>query len=251
MITMAGRRPIFYPFSFILILLFIILILLGPFLIYFFFFTALSIGTALGISLIELFLLFTAIMLGSAINIPIREYSNPANQYLEREISFFGITFTMPVTSQKTVVCVNVGGAVIPAGVSLYFIISSLITYSYARSEFILTALVTLAVVILVSNRFAKVVENVGITLPMFLPPTVTVLTSLIVSYMLNCPLDLLGRIAFSTGVLGVLIGADILNLKKIRKIGAPMISIGGAGSFDGIFITGVISAILSVLFMV
>lgn len=249
---MSDRRgPILYPFPFILILLFIILILFAPLLIYFFFFTALSIGTALSMSLIEIFLLFMAIMMGSAVNIPIKEYNNPENYYLEREVSFFGIRFRMPVTNQKTVICVNIGGAVIPAGASLYFIISSLITYSFVRLEFILTALVTLSVVILVSNKFAKIVENVGITLPMFLPPSVTVLTSLIASYIFSCPLDLLGRIAFSTGVLGVLIGADLLNLKKIRKIGAPMISIGGAGSFDGIFITGVISAILSVLFMV
>lgn len=249
---MSDRRgPIFYPFPFILILLFIILILFAPLLIYFFFFTALSIGTALGMSLIELFLLFMAIMIGSAINIPIKEYNNPENYYMEREVSFFGITFRMPVENQKTVICVNVGGAVIPSCVSLYFILSSLANYTNIRLEFIATLLVTLLVVIVVSNRFAKTVENVGITLPMFLPPSVTVLTSLVTSYLFGCPLDLLGRIAFSSGVLGVLIGADLLNLKKITKIGAPMVSIGGAGSFDGIFITGIISAILSVLFMI
>lgn len=218
--------------------------------IYLFFFTALSIGTALDIGLVELFLLFMAITIGSAINIPLKEYNNPENYYLEREVSFFGVRFKIPAVNQKTVVCMNLGGAVIPAGVSLYFIISSLMNYPNIRLEFITTLLITLLVVTVVSNRFAKIVD-IGITLPIFLPPTVTVLTALVLSYILNCPLDLLGRISFSSGVLGVLIGADILNLKKVRKIGAPMISIGGAGSFDGIFITGVISAIVSVLFMI
>jgi uncharacterized membrane protein len=45
---------------------------------------------------------------------------------------------------------------------------------------------------------------------------------------------------------LGTLIGADILNLKKIRNLGAPVASIGGAGTFDGIFLTGILAVILS-----
>jgi uncharacterized membrane protein len=46
-------------------------------------------------------------------------------------------------------------------------------------------------------------------------------------------------------GVVGVLIGADLLNLGKVSKLGAPILSIGGAGTFDGIFLTGLISVLL------
>jgi len=44
------------------------------------------------------------------------------------------------------------------------------------------------------------------------------------------------------------LIGADLLNLGKIQGLGAPVASIGGAGTFDGIFITGVLAALLTPL---
>ena len=51
--------------------------------------------------------------------------------------------------------------------------------------------------------------------------------------------------LAYICGVLGVLIGADLLNLNKIKKLGAPTASIGGAGTFDGIFLTGVLAVLL------
>jgi uncharacterized membrane protein len=46
-------------------------------------------------------------------------------------------------------------------------------------------------------------------------------------------------------GTMGVLIGADILNLKKAQKYGG-FLSIGGAGVFDGIFLVGIVSALLT-----
>src|SRR5437773_1132936 len=44
----------------------------------------------------------------------------------------------------------------------------------------------------------------------------------------------------------GTLIGADLLNLGQIQGLGAPVASIGGAGTFDGIFITGILAVLLA-----
>ncbi|MGD0979199.1 MAG: DUF1614 domain-containing protein [Candidatus Bathyarchaeia archaeon] len=52
--------------------------------------------------------------------------------------------------------------------------------------------------------------------------------------------------IAYVSGVLGTLIGADLSNLNRIPKLGAPVASIGGAGTFDGIFLTGIIAVLLA-----
>ena len=52
--------------------------------------------------------------------------------------------------------------------------------------------------------------------------------------------------LAYISGTLGVLIGADLLRLGDIRKLGAPFASIGGAGTFDGIFITGIVAVLLA-----
>jgi uncharacterized membrane protein len=43
-----------------------------------------------------------------------------------------------------------------------------------------------------------------------------------------------------------VLIGADLLNLRKLQGLGAPIVSIGGAGTFDGIFVTGLMAVLLA-----
>jgi len=43
-----------------------------------------------------------------------------------------------------------------------------------------------------------------------------------------------------------VIIGADLLRLPDIRRLGTPFASIGGAGTFDGIFITGIVAVLLA-----
>jgi uncharacterized membrane protein len=51
---------------------------------------------------------------------------------------------------------------------------------------------------------------------------------------------------AYIAGSLGTLIGADLLNLDKVRGLGAPVVSIGGAGTFDGIFLAGIVAVLLA-----
>ena len=51
--------------------------------------------------------------------------------------------------------------------------------------------------------------------------------------------------VAYVAGSMGTLIGADLLNLHRFAEIGAPVVSIGGAGTFDGVFLTGIIAGLL------
>jgi uncharacterized membrane protein len=46
--------------------------------------------------------------------------------------------------------------------------------------------------------------------------------------------------------VLGPLIGADLLHLRDIEKIATGIASIGGAGTFDGIVLSGIVAAYLA-----
>ena len=52
--------------------------------------------------------------------------------------------------------------------------------------------------------------------------------------------------IAYVASTLGTLIGADVMNLTKLRGLGTPVASIGGAGTFDGIFLAGIIAVLLA-----
>jgi len=93
-----------------------------------------------------------------------------------------------------------------------------------------------------------RVVRGLGIATPAFIPPTITALTTLLI-YQVGIPSNPM-RIAYIGGTLGTLIGADILNLHRIPRLGAPIVSIGGAGTFDGIYTTGLISVLLILLLL-
>ena len=99
-----------------------------------------------------------------------------------------------------------------------------------------------LSVVAAVCFALARPVEGVGITIPVLIPPIIAA----VLAYLL-VP-DPVGRtaVAYTAGVLGTLIGADILNLPRIHRLGAHVVSIGGAGVFDGIFLVGILAAILT-----
>ena len=76
--------------------------------------------------------------------------------------------------------------------------------------------------------------------MPVLIAPLAAALVAILLDPAHSAPL------AYISGTLGVLIGADILRLKDIRKLGVPLAAIGGAGTFDGIFITGIVAVLLA-----
>jgi uncharacterized membrane protein len=57
---------------------------------------------------------------------------------------------------------------------------------------------------------------------------------------------ELATPVAFVAGVLGPLVGADLLHLREIPRVATGMASIGGAGTFDGIVLSGILAAYLA-----
>jgi uncharacterized membrane protein len=127
---------------------------------------------------------------------------------------------------------INVGGAVIPALLSLYLL---------THMQLTLGVPVVVGLVTLVSNRLARPVRGLGIAIPGLIPPVVAALGAYFF-----CPQELRAPTAYIAGTMGILVGADILKLKEIGKLGAPVASIGGAGTFDAIFLSGIIAVLLS-----
>jgi uncharacterized membrane protein len=81
-----------------------------------------------------------------------------------------------------------------------------------------------------------------GIAIPVFIPPLAAAAVALILSRRQVAPL------AYISGSLGTLIGADLLNLGRIQSLGTPIASIGGSGTFDGIFVTGLMAVLFAIL---
>ncbi|MGR8931382.1 MAG: DUF1614 domain-containing protein [Gammaproteobacteria bacterium] len=172
-------------------------------------------------------------LLGSGINIPL----------FRLKIKEAGHLVTMPgrkpvwelyqpAKEGYTVIAVNVGGGLIPIGLSLYFISLQVV----AGADW----LIALAIVTAISYKLSRPIPGFGIGMPILIAP----LASVFIALMLDRAHA--AQLAYISGVLGVLIGADILRIKNIASLGVPLASIGGAGTFDGIFMTGIIAALLA-----
>ncbi|MGD0203711.1 MAG: DUF1614 domain-containing protein [Candidatus Bathyarchaeia archaeon] len=201
------------------------------------FFGAISIAFEnVGFTPVTILLLLAATLIGSFINIPLLKLKANVPVIREESVSWFGMTYRIPQVEYGeavTLVAVNVGGALIPTAVCIYLLIKS-------ASSMIFLSFIGVLAVALVTHLVARPVKGVGITTPMFIPPIAAAVAAIILS-----PAHPI-TIAYVSGVLGSLIGADLSNLRKIPKLGAQVASIGGAGTFDGIFLTGIIAVLLA-----
>jgi uncharacterized membrane protein len=102
--------------------------------------------------------------------------------------------------------------------------------------------LVGVIIVSLICHMIAEPVPGIGIAIPVFIPPIATAIVAVLLSRRYAAPL------AYVAGSLGTLIGADLMNLGELRTLGAPVASIGGAGTFDGIFVTGLTAVLLAAI---
>ncbi len=180
------------------------------------------------ISELTLLVILGLSLIGSYVNIPVAYL--PAHRILTAdEIHFFGMTYVIPVVreTRATVVAVNLGGAVIPVVLSLYLLVR--------HRLYVLGAIAT-ACVAAVCHVLARPVPGFGIALPVFVPASATAIIALALTRRRAAPL------AYISGSCGVLIGADLLNLASVSALGAPVASIGGAGTFDGIYVTGLLA---------
>jgi uncharacterized membrane protein len=101
-------------------------------------------------------------------------------------------------------------------------------------------ALLVTAVVAAICYWLSSPVPGVGIAVPVFVPVIATTIAALVLSRRYAAPL------AYISGSLGTLIGADLMNFDKLADLNAPIASIGGAGTFDGIFLTGIAAVLIA-----
>jgi uncharacterized membrane protein len=178
------------------------------------------------------------IFLGGLVNIPVyRIHREQAIEYVH--IRMFGLHRIIPVQPRQwgyTVIAINLGGAVIPIAVALY----ELLRMAGRGPNALLAGISAIAINVIVSYLIARPVPNVGIAMPSLVPGIVAAVSGFLLLPSFAAP------VAFAAGVLGPLLGADLLHLRDVQKITTGMASIGGAGTFDGIVISGLIATLLA-----
>jgi len=210
----------------ILVLLFAGVIILIQLRILRYAYTRLGVGPGVALAL-----LFGSLV-GSYFNVPLTMLPGKVAHSGE-VVDFYGMRYVVPLVTEwpGTVLAVNVGGAVIPTVMSVYLVL---------RYQLWVRATIAVVVIAFVIHMMATPVEGVGIAVPIFAPVVVTAILAFLLSREYAAPLAYIG------GSIGTLIGADLLNLDKIGGLGAPVASIGGAGTFDGIFLTGILAVLLA-----
>ena len=180
-------------------------------------------------------LILATCLLGSYVNIPIKKNGTLQPRFKMRRVTVFGVTYPVPsyhVGFYESLIAVNVGGAVVPTVTSMYLMMKT--------TQVIPNIVVAVAIVAIVVKAVSRTVKGAGIIVPVLIPP----LTAAIVGMLMGG--DFSYVVTYVSGTLGTLIGADLLNFNKILKIGAPVISIGGAGTFDGIFLAGIMGVLIA-----
>ncbi len=218
---------------------------------------------SLGLSPTGALFFLIASLVGGMINIPLSRQriviEDPRNQRLPPVMRWFMpyIHYYPPMVREQ-IIAINVGGALIPIIFSIYLLLQP--------TTHIFQALIAMLLVAVIAKLLARPVPGVGITMPAFIVPIIAAGLAFI----------LLGTthgaapVAYIAGALGTLIGADLLNLPQVLRGGLlaagprymwpflpqrltpdkwsgrpQMLSIGGAGVFDGIFLTAVVAAFL------
>ncbi|MFW6020807.1 MAG: DUF1614 domain-containing protein [Guyparkeria sp.] len=176
-------------------------------------------------------LLFVSLM-GSLVNVPLfrmqaEEPDEPPPEPFRHLLGYRQIPF-----EGVTTVAVNLGGCLLPLTFSAYLVLNA----GAAVFDYLLAVVLVSAV----SYYASRPVPGIGIGMPIIIAPLAAAMAGIVIDP------EYSPALAYVGGTLGVLIGADLLRLKDIRKMGSPVASIGGAGTFDGIFITGIIAVLLA-----
>lgn len=187
------------------------------------------------------------IFLGGTINIPVKRIVREVELVYD-PLQFYGLGWLMPRLGwgwpapfrrrvwSYMIIAVNVGGCVIPTTIAVYEILRVFNRGPQATLALIAVTGLNVAV----CYAIARPVPNLGIVMPSLIPPLVAAIPSILLAP------DFASPIAFTAGVLGPLIGADLMHLKDVERLQTGVVSIGGAGTFDGIVLSGMFAALLA-----
>lgn len=185
-----------------------------------------KLGIDFGEALLGLFLS----LLGSVVNIPLFTLP-PEPNVPTQTFSGWLLGPTRP-HPDRIIVAINLGGAIMPILFSLYLL---------TRFDHMLLPVVLATIAVSAISYFlSRPIAGLGIAMPVFIPPMVAAICAFIFAGNHHA------AVAYISGTFGVIIGADLLRLREIQRIGATVVSIGGAGTFDGIFLTGIVAVLLA-----
>ncbi|MEN6341488.1 MAG: DUF1614 domain-containing protein [Methanospirillum sp.] len=197
----------------------------------------------LGFSSLQILLLLGITLVGSFVNIPVARIRSelPYGEVVQLPRGFLvGRLYRIPSFVTETTIAVNLGGAVVPSLVSFVLVVAAV---GMGGAGILVPIGLGVLGVALVTRLVARPVPGLGITTPFFVPPIGAAIAGTLLAFGIPWAGPVIGYVS---GTLGTLIGADLLLWREFPRLGARVVSIGGAGTFDGIFLAGIIAALLA-----
>ena len=204
----------------------------------------------LGLTPAQGVLMLIAILIGRSMNIPVFTSERLVVVPKPRSVSLGMDEFGRPVRIEqesanelkKQVFAVNVGGFIMPLLLSLTFLVRQhMIGQTDGVYLWIGFAMVMVALGCYIT---AKPDVLNGLRIPLVLP---AIMTFLSVYFFVPEPFRPVA--AYVAGTMGAIIGGNLVPLAIPRfrnSVGTPVVSIGGPGTFGGVFIAGILSVLLA-----
>ena len=192
----------------------------------------------LGLSPEMALLAVVGMLFGGTIDIPIKRIPRDETVFFD-PFAVFGFGRMFPGllrTRRYTTLAVNLGGCLVPCVLAVYEITRVIQQGPHAALVLLLVSVLN----IVVCYRMARPTPGIGILMPGLIPPLFAAIPTILL-----IP-DFAPPVAFVAGVLGPLVGADLLHLSEVKNIATGTASIGGAGTFDGIVLSGLFAALLA-----
>jgi len=195
----------------------------------------------LGFSWTSALAVILLMIFGSFVNIPVYRIRRdvirvPRNATLDRDK---GASCSSPDVWNIPVSC-NLGGAVIPAGISAFLLYKAILITGNSLVFSVVAGIIIVAVITFVSTRL---VPGAGIQVPLLIPG----LTALLAGLVLSGGTGLTAAVtALVSGTIGTLFGGNIFNLFRISDLEIPEVSVGGSGTFGAVFICCILPALIA-----
>jgi uncharacterized membrane protein len=197
--------------------------------------------TRLGFSWIAALALVLLMLFGSFVNIPLYRIKRDMIRVDNAAQPFAGAGNPFaPPPVWETVISLNLGGALIPAAVSIYLLYRATAVADVAVLQPVAVGIVIVAVIAWMATRS---VPGYGLRAPLFIPGLAALLCGLLLTGGTGLSA---GVTAFVAGTAGTLLGAGIAQLPRIQDMEIPKVSIGGAGMFGAIFLACILSALIA-----
>jgi uncharacterized membrane protein len=184
------------------------------------------------------------IFLGSLVNIPVYQLDRDDEEHTIDMTAVFGMPGMAPQferVRRGTLIAVNLGGCVVPSALAVVQM-----SHIIAAGGWVLAASAGITLTnVIVCWRLAQPVAGVGIRLPALASALVAVGGTWVLLGATDLELYR-APVAFTAGVLGPVVGADLFHLGDLSRVSVGMLSIGGAGTFDGIVLSGVLAALVA-----